>query len=426
MEKHPITIIAENIASLKSIFGDIIGKNAELQKYMRQEGVIEEIKRVHKYAISPHSRGFYTKVNDPRPGNPGHRKTIIERTEEEIYIRLAEWYGLGREARKITPDDLYHTWMAYRKTLLTDPNTMRRDEQHYSRYLKDTAFFQLDVKKLTRADWKAFAAQIVSGSTVHDPIFQKLCPDAKKMTAHEWINVKSMLNGMLVLAMDNGILADNPLRLLKLEKGLFREVSHPKKEEQTYSDEEVEMLCTWCEERYAETKDPAYLYPPLSLQLGARIGEISTLKWSDMISEDGYSKIHVCREEIKNRTTNELSVAAHTKTHCERKVLLSSEAMRILKKLRDVSVTEWVFARDGKRLTSRQLVYVLEKYAKASGLPLKSSHKLRKTRGSQLYRAGLSPAQCAAQLGNSVGVFERHYLFDTSLDREILAAINSI
>ena len=426
MRNDSVRKIAENIVSLKSVFGGILAGNKALQDYMHQKGVMEEIKRVHKYAISPHKRGLSTKVNDPIPGNPKRRKLIYAHDEVEMYVKLAEWYGLGREASKTTPDDLYHTWMAYRKTLLTDPNTMRRDEQHYSRYLKDTAFFQRDVKKLTRADWKAFAAQVVSGSTVHDSVFQTLCPDAKKMTAHEWINVKSMLNGMLVLAMDNGILADNPLRSLKLEKNLFREASHPKKEEQTYSDDEVKMLCAWCEERYDETKDPAYLYPPLSFQLGARIGEISTLKWSDVISDGGCSKIHVCREEIKNRTTNEISIAAHTKTHCERKIMLSSEALRILKKLRDVSVTEWVFARDGKRLTSRQLVYVLEKYAKASGLPLKSSHKLRKTRGSQLYRAGLSPAQCAAQLGNSVDVFERHYLFDTSSDSEILAAINSI
>lgn len=229
MGNDSVRKIAENIVSLKSVFGGILAGNKALQDYMHQKGVIEEIKRVHKYAISPHKRGLSTKVNDPIPGNPKRRKLIYAHDEVEMYVKLAEWYGLGREASKTTPDDLYHTWMAYRKTLLTDPNTMRRDEQHYSRYLKDTAFFQRDVKKLTRADWKAFAAQVVSGSTVHDSVFQTLCPDAKKMTAHEWINVKSMLNGMLVLAMDNGILADNPLRSLKLEKTFFAKPRIPKR-----------------------------------------------------------------------------------------------------------------------------------------------------------------------------------------------------
>lgn len=142
MENTEITTIAKNISSLKSIFGDIIEENAELLKYMKRKGVIEEIKKVHKYAISPHSRGFYTKVNDPRPDDPSHRKTIIEPTEEEIYIRLAEWYGLNDRQKKITVDDIYHKWMIRREEEKVEANTRERNDQHYRRYFKGTAFLK--------------------------------------------------------------------------------------------------------------------------------------------------------------------------------------------------------------------------------------------------------------------------------------------
>ena len=57
--------------------------------------------------------------------------------------------------------------------------------------------------------------------------------------------------------------------------------------------------------------------------------------------------------------------------------------------------------RDGKRLTSRQINYVLEKYAERFDLQVKSSHKLRKTYASMCNANGVPIDFIREQLGHA-------------------------
>lgn len=78
---------------------------------------------------------------------------------------------------------------------------------------------------------------------------------------------------------------------------------------------------------------------------------------------------------------------------------------------------EWIFSRDGKRLTERQGNYILEKFAKETGMPIKSSHKLRKAAGSDLHKKnGLTTKQCVDYLGHYELVFINNYSFDTDTE----------
>lgn len=45
--------------------------------------------------------------------------------------------------------------------------------------------------------------------------------------------------------------------------------------------------------------------------------------------------------------------------------------------------------RDGERITSRQIAYVLEKFAERQGVRTKSTHKMRKTYASNLNANGV-------------------------------------
>ena len=96
---------------------------------------------------------------------------------------------------------------------------------------------------------------------------------------------------------------------------------------------------------------------------------------------------------------NEITVADHTKTHTDRFVYLIPDALEILNKLPRVG--EYIFMRDGKRLTSRQINYVLEKYAERFDLQVKSSHKLRKTYASMCNAKGVPIDFIREQLGHA-------------------------
>lgn len=58
------------------------------------------------------------------------------------------------------------------------------------------------------------------------------------------------------------------------------------------------------------------------------------------------------------------------------------------------------FMRDGERLRSRQIAYVLEEYAEHQGLSTKSTHKMRKTFASNLNANGVPLVIIQQQLGH--------------------------
>ena len=58
---------------------------------------------------------------------------------------------------------------------------------------------------------------------------------------------------------------------------------------------------------------------------------------------------------------------------------------------------------------------------------MKSSHKLRKTAGSNLYKkGGLTSKQCADYLGHSEQVFLNNYSFDTDTEEELIAKLDKV
>ena len=98
---------------------------------------------------------------------------------------------------------------------------------------------------------------------------------------------------------------------------------------------------------------------------------------------------------LRNQVTNQYEVVEHTKTNRDRFVVLVPKAINILQKIERTG--DYIFMRDSERLTSRQIAYVLEKYAERQGLSTKSTHKMRKTFASNLNASGV-PLDCIREL----------------------------
>ena len=423
-EIDDIFSVAGKIAALKGAFGDIITENAALHSYIMQKKVISAILAVHKYKISPYSRGgVSTWVPDPLPLDKSHRKLIVAASEAELYVRLAEWYGL-EHLDKFTLDSLFKSWEDHRRKTMTDVNTIKRDHQRYERYFRPSPFFQRTITSLHRSDWKEFCCQVITGSTRTDEKAKTLTEDELKMTRKEWGSTRCILNGMLELALDKELITMNPLTGMKFDKHLFREPRHKDAETQVFNTAEQAALVSWCRRKFSETEDVAYLLPPFNLLLGSRIGECVALTW-DNVLKGNY--IEICKEEKKDRDTYKLIVAPHTKTFHNRVVPINDEAVKLLDLIRSANQSdEWIFARNGERLTSRQANYVLERYAKENGLSVKSSHALRRTYGSNLFKAGATSKQCSNILGNTVEVFERYYLHDTDTEEQVRSIVDKV
>lgn len=134
----------------------------------------------------------------------------------------------------------------------------------------------------------------------------------------------------------------------------------------------------------------------LMFQLAVRIGESVALKFSDI----EYGKIAIQRMEEKVveydgthfRNTG-TRVVEHLKKEnsCEyRFIPLTDKAMSIIAKAQALNLdSDFMFVRDGERLTARAIVYWLEKYCKRADVKYKSPHSIRRTTASLLHTAGM-------------------------------------
>lgn len=80
--------------------------------------------------------------------------------------------------------------------------------------------------------------------------------------------------------------------------------------------------------------------------------------------------------------------------------------------------SDYIFVRNGQRITARQIAYVLEKYAERQGVPTKSTHKMRKTYASRLNANGVPLDAIREQLGHSSLSTTLGYIYNPLTEKE--------
>ncbi|MCR4598403.1 MAG: site-specific integrase [Acetatifactor sp.] len=381
---------------LQCAFGEgILDLGSVLNMVMERKKA--KIKKLHSYAITPpaNDKGrWQTWVMDEKSGK---LKNVKAQTEEQLLDKLVKYYFPEMNLEKLTFHDLYEEWLEFKKTITNSPNTIKRHMQHYKRYLEGSA---LETMKVARTD---------------EILLEKECNRLVKeynLSRKEYCNIKTIINGMYAYAVRRKYLSENPMDKVKIYVKYKQMVKKTGKTE-TYNTEELRELNRYLEEKYAETGDSVFLAVKLNFLLGLRVGELVALKWEDY---SDINHLHIVREEIRDQLTNEVMVADHTKTNCDRYVALVPKAIALLQRIpRD---DEYIFVRNGERIRARQIVYVLEKYAERKGIAPKRSHKIRKTYASNLDAKGV-PLDCIReQLGHSNLSTTLGYIYNPLTEKE--------
>lgn len=358
----------------------------------------EQVQNLHRYAITPPNKGnrywitYYKEESKPRKLIRGH-------SEEELLDKLIDLYGLNHE--NLTFYQLYLEWLEYKKPLTNSMNTIKRYSQHYRKYFEPSALHNM---KLSAID--TFILEKESNRIVKEFL----------LSSKEWTNAKTILNGMFDYARRKTYILINPMTDVRITVR-FRQVLKKTGKTQTYNTKELEHLNTYLDNMYQETEDSSFLAVRLNFFLGLRVGELVALKPEDIT--EGH--IHVIREEIRDQDSGKCYVVEHTKTNDDRFVILVPKAKEILDKL-DRTGT-YLFERDGKRLTARQIAYVLEKYAERQGLQTKSSHKIRKTYASRLNAYGVPLDAIREQLGHTNLQTTLSYIYNPLTEKETYSLI---
>ena len=314
-------------------------------------------------------------------GDNEKRKILRAKTEKELIEKLIEKRisisRLQSNIDKLIFHDLYLEWLKYKKEMVNSPNTIKRHEQHYHKYFEPSRLHKMNVRRIDELFFETECNRIVKEFN---------------LTHKEWNNIKTILKGMFEYAVRKKYLSENPMEKIKIHVK-FRQIVKKTGSTQTYNTEELKALNLYLDQMYTETNNPAFMAVRLNFLLGLRVGELVSLKWDDLT--DDCTHLHIVREETRNQCTNAYQVVEHTKTNQDRFVVLVPKALEILNRIDRQG--EYIFMRDGKRIISRQIAYVLEKYAERHGTSVKSTHKMRKTFASNLSANGV-PVDCIREL----------------------------
>lgn len=257
---------------------------------------------------------------------------------------------------------------------------MKRHTQHYKKY---------------------FAASVLDNmriAQINELVLEQECNRIIRefnLSRKEWCNAKTILNGMYAYAVRKKYLTENPLTNVQILVK-FKQVVKKTGKTETYNTEELASINAFLDRLYFETSDTSYLAVKLNFLLDLRVGELVALKWEEWCDT---SHLHIVREEIRDQTDNSYSVVEHTKTNRDRFVIVVPKAVDILSKIKRAG--EYIFMRDGKRITSIHIATILRKYANYNSVPLQSSYKLRKTYASNLNASGVLLDCIREMLGHS-------------------------
>lgn len=356
----------------------------------------EQVKKIHTYAITPPAKDggrWQTYYKD----NTGKRKLIRTQTETELLDKLVQIYLSDSHIDKMTFHELYEEWLEYKQTVTNSPNTIKRHKQHYHKYFEPSILHCKKVKQIDELLLESECNRIVREFNL-----------ARK----EWCNIKTILNGMFEYAVRKKYLVENPMSKVQILVK-FKQVVKKTGKTETYNTDELKELNNYLDRMYEETHDSAFLAVRLNFLLGLRVGELVALKWEDYCN---INHLHIVREEVRNQITNQYEVVEHTKTNRDRFVVLIPKAINLLQKLERTN--DYIFTRNGKRLTTRQIAYVLEKYAQRQGIVTKSTHKMRKTFASNLNASGV-PLDCIRELlGHSNLTTTLGYIYNPLTEKE--------
>ena len=356
----------------------------------------DTILKMHPYAITPPSTAngrWQTCYKDEK----GKRKNIKAQSKEELLDKLIPIYFANTHIDNLTFYGLYEEWLAYKATVTNSSNTIKRHKQHYRKYFEPSALHNMKIKKIDELILEQECNRIVKEFN---------------LSRKEWCNIKTILNGMFTYSIRKRYLVDNPMDKVEIYVK-YRQIVKKTGRTETYNTEELKELNRYLDKMYTETEDVAFLAVKINFLLGLRVGELAALKWEDC---KDLSHLHIVREEVRNQETNQYEVVEHTKTNRDRFVILIPKAVSILEKIPKQG--KYIFMRDGERITSRQIAYVLEKFAERQGVRTKSTHKMRKTYASNLNANGV-PLDCIREmLGHSNLSTTLEYIYNPLTEKE--------
>ena len=334
-------------------------------------------------------------ADDTRPNG---RRLISKKSEEDLRGFLRELHY--KQEREPTLKQCFDSWLADKMAYGEIKEvTYCRYIQTYERFLEKSELANRQIRYIDAHDLERFVK-----NTIHK----------YNLTSKGWADLRTILYGTFRYAKRNDhtdlsityVIAD-----MDIGKNIFRR-KKMHDEEQVFTEEEVKRIIDYVLNK-SITPTILMLGVVLAFQTGLRVGEISTLKYSDMQGDI----LHVCRTESRVKRNGKwiFEVSENTKGRDgERNIILTQKAKQTLRMAKELSSnSEYLFSKDGKRIESKQYTRCLYRICEQIDIPKRSMHKARKTYATTLLDAGVSPRIIMNQMGHTmIDTTEAYYHYN--------------
>ena len=334
-------------------------------------------------------------------------KQIESVSEEKLNSKILDFY-LESEKEKEKHEntsptflEVYHMWRGIKDLELGD-NSIYKFNTDCKRFFEGTDFGEMPINQINENTIKLFMLETIKRLG--------LC----KETCRKFF---SYIKNVIRYARIEKIITDNPTEFLEPKDFTkhCEEIEKPATE-RYYTDTELSVLLRGLQGYYKE--NPLYM-PPYAIELamytGMRVGELSTLKWSDV---DDIC-ISINKSAKHNRLKNEFSVGK-TKTKKSRVYPVDRQINDLLARIKRVQVEhrilcEWIFTDgNGSYTHARNITDCMTRLCRENKLNGGGITKLRKTTSSDLQAKGTPKSIVASMLGHTTEVNEKYYTYDTS------------
>ena len=207
-------------------------------------------------------------------------------------------------------------------------------------------------------------------------------------------NIRNVLNGIMVLAVQENVIGFNPLTKIPV----FRETK--KENRRALTGEEVRQLLHALDAYYEKKKNYKnvnmliYPYVYLAIYTGARRGELCALTWDDIDVEKGTVSI--------NKSINEhLDIEVPKTTNAYRVNVIPKDVMAKLLPFKDSKCNKVFHTCTGEYIKPSNIARAFRNILKFSALPHICLHELRHTHATLALRAGVPITDISKQLGHA-------------------------
>ncbi|WP_024348116.1 tyrosine-type recombinase/integrase [Lacrimispora indolis] len=370
---------------------------AEIQRIMQKKAKLKEVCDLSKIKVRSNDKRHYIYIN---------RQQIVGKDENDLINKLYNHFFHS------TLEGLFEEWLIWRRDCTHVSNkTIKENIFLWNAYFKDKCIVKVPIEKLKAMDFIKFFRAMLKA----EPITRKRFNDAK-----------SVLNGLFYYAIELGTVEYNPIKEINFRQFQFKPVNGKK---EIFTLEERRLLLDYLE----PINDIFSLAVQLDFYLICRSAELRALRWTDIEGENIKIQTQLLDDQTMNddltfnpRTYQNVDHIKGNTDYGYRYMPLSDGAKEVLKRIRDINPNgEFILMNEGRQLTTITFNRHLKAYCEAVGIEPRTSHKIRFTVASLLYKHGVPATTLQLLLGHTTLAMTLHYLRDITPEEDTVNVVKA-